>query len=74
MSAGIFREFLIEWIVCDDQPFTVIEDKKLRRLLRLCNPNAKGLSADTIHDDIIKSFENERKKIQEILQVLFIFI
>jgi hypothetical protein len=41
-------------------------------LLRLCNPNAKPLSADTIHDDIIKLFENEKKKIQEILQVLFI--
>ena len=72
---GYFREFLIHWVVCDDQPFLVVENKHLRKLFRLLNPNAKALSADTIHNDIMKSFKEEKNKIQEILQVfIFYFI
>ena len=46
-----------------------VECEHLRRLFCLLNPNAKSLSADTIHNDIMKSFEEEKNKIQEILQV-----
>lgn len=66
-----FRQFLIDWMVSDDQPFVVVEGEKFRRLLRLLNTNVKPLSADTIHNDIISSYKEEKNKIQEILQVFF---
>jgi uncharacterized protein YdaU (DUF1376 family) len=66
-----FRQFLTDWIVSDDQLFAVVEGEKFRRLLRLLNTNAKPLSADTIHNDIISSFKEEKNKIQEILLVFF---
>ena len=49
----------------------VVENEKLQRLFRLLNQNAKPLSADTIRNDIIKSFKEEKSKIQGILQVIF---
>lgn len=49
----------------------VVENEKLRRLFRLLNQNAKPLSADTIRSDIIKSFKEEKSKLQGILQVIF---
>ncbi|PKY47930.1 hypothetical protein RhiirA4_421790 [Rhizophagus irregularis] len=69
-----FWEFLVKWIVCDDQPFVVVECEYLRKLFRLLNPNAKSLSADTIHNDIMKSFKDEKNKIQEILQEQLTFL
>jgi hypothetical protein len=68
-----FRDFIVKWIVCDDQPFVVIEGDHLRHLFRLLNPSVKIPGADTIHNDILKSFKEESTRIQEILQV-FIFI
>jgi hypothetical protein len=47
----------------------VVECEYLRKLFRLLNPNVKPLSADTIHNDVIKLFEEEKNKVQEILQV-----
>jgi hypothetical protein len=61
--------------VCDDQPFVAVEGNHLRRLFRLLNPSVKVPGADTIHNDILKSFKEENTRIQEILQVfIFIFI
>ncbi|CAB5183107.1 unnamed protein product [Rhizophagus irregularis] len=67
-TSGSFREFLVKWIVCDDQLIVVVKCEYLRKLFCLLNPNAKSLSADTIHNDIMKSFKDEKNKIQEILQ------
>jgi hypothetical protein len=61
--------------VYDDQSFVAVEGNHLRRLFRLLNPNVKVPGADTIHNDILKSFKEENTRIQEILQVfIFIFI
>ena len=61
--------------MCDDQPFVAVEGNHLRRLFRLLNPSVKVPGADTIHNDILKSFKEENTRIQEILQVfIFIFI
>jgi hypothetical protein len=59
-------------VVCDDQPFQVVENKWLRKVFRLLNPNAKVISADTVRNDITKSYKEEKTKIQQMLQV-FIF-
>ena len=61
--------------MCDDQPFVAVEDNHLRRLFRLLNLSVKVPGADTIHNDILKSFKEENTRIQKILQVfIFIFI
>ncbi|CAH1771037.1 5342_t:CDS:2, partial [Entrophospora sp. SA101] len=33
-----FRNFLIRWIVCSNQPFIEIENEELKNLLRLLRP------------------------------------
>ncbi|CAB4445821.1 unnamed protein product [Rhizophagus irregularis] len=67
-TATIFREFITKWIVCDDQPFTVVENEQLRKIFRLLFPNIKTISADTARNNIIDAFKEERNKIQNILQ------
>uniref|UniRef100_U9T1U4 BED-type domain-containing protein n=1 Tax=Rhizophagus irregularis (strain DAOM 181602 / DAOM 197198 / MUCL 43194) TaxID=747089 RepID=U9T1U4_RHIID len=69
-TATIFREFITKWIVCDDQPFTVVENEQLQKIFRLLFPNIKTISADTARNDIIDAFKEERNKIQNILQVV----
>lgn len=59
----------MKWIVCDDQPFTVIESEHLKKIFRLLYPSVKAPSADTIRNDIMSAFKEERNKIQDILQV-----
>ncbi|CAG8754404.1 12237_t:CDS:1, partial [Funneliformis caledonium] len=55
-------------IVCDDQPFLTLESENLQNLFQILNSNIKIPSADTIHTDIIKCFNQEYVKIQDILQ------
>ena len=50
-----------------------MECEYLQKLFRLLNPNVKAFSADTIHDDVIKLYKEEKIKIQHILQV-FVFL
>jgi hypothetical protein len=56
-------------VVCDDQPFTVIEGTNLRKLLRLLNPTMVVPSADTIRNDLLESFKKERDLMRKTLQV-----
>ncbi|CAJ0912187.1 11219_t:CDS:2, partial [Entrophospora sp. SA101] len=58
-SAESFRNFLIRWIVCSNQPFIEIENEELKNLLRLLRPGVPLPSADTIKNEIIKSFDKE---------------
>ena len=67
----LFREYIVKWIVCDDQPFVAIECHELQMLLRLLNPNIKCPSADTIHNEIMDRYKEEKNTIREILQVFF---
>jgi len=45
----------------------IVECDQLQRLFRLLNSNAKIPEADTIHNNIIASFNDKSIKIQEIL-------
>ncbi|CAJ0747751.1 16278_t:CDS:10 [Entrophospora sp. SA101] len=67
-SAESFRNFLIRWIVCSNQPFIEIENEELKNLLRLLWPGVPLPSADTIKNEIIKSFDKERSNLKELLQ------
>ncbi|CAB4495821.1 unnamed protein product [Rhizophagus irregularis] len=67
-TQGTFRDFIVRWTVCDDQPFTAVESEHLRLLFRILNPIAKAPSADTLRSDVIDKFNEERNNIREILQ------
>jgi hypothetical protein len=47
-SQDLCDQYLVEWIVKEDQPFTQLESKNLIRILTLLKPNVKILSADTV--------------------------
>lgn len=63
-----FRKKLIQWIVCDDQPFTVVERIELRTLLKMLNREAEVPSADTVRDIILETFIKERDYMRKVLQ------
>jgi hypothetical protein len=65
-----FRKFVTKWIISDDQPFTTLENKCYRQMVKLLNPDALVPSADTIKSDIIKSFEEEQGKMKKLFQVI----
>jgi hypothetical protein len=68
---------LIQWIISDDQPFTVVEGGKFKEMIFTLNSAAKIPSADTIKNHIMKKFKTEQEKIRNKLQVtiyLFIYI
>ena len=73
VTLGSFWEFLVKWVVCNDQPFVAVKCEYLQNLFRLLNSSIKAFSADTIRDDVIKLYKEEKIKIQHILQV-FIFL
>ncbi|GES80463.1 ribonuclease H-like domain-containing protein [Rhizophagus clarus] len=67
-TQGIFQDFTVRWIICNNQPFTAVKSEHLRLLFCILNPIAKAPSADTLHNNIINKFNEERNKIREILQ------
>jgi hypothetical protein len=63
-----FRLKLIQWIVCDDQPFTVAEGTDLRFLFKMLNPNVQVPTADTIRAGILSIFSEEQDRMRQKLQ------
>ena len=51
-----FRKKLIDWIVIDDQPFTVIEGEKFIDMLTYLKFDLNLLSADTLQYDLDANF------------------
>jgi hypothetical protein len=64
-----FRKFLSKWIIADNQPFTTVENKHFRNMVKVLNPDALVPKADTIKNDIKESFDEEQKKRKILLQV-----
>lgn len=62
------------WIVDDDQPFTTLENKYFRQMVRMLNPDALVPSADTIKKNIMEYFKEEQEKMKKLFQVSFKFI
>ncbi|CAH1763824.1 8132_t:CDS:2, partial [Entrophospora sp. SA101] len=59
---------LIKWIVTSDQPFTVIESNFFKTMIKRLKPEAKIFSADTIRNNIFKSFNENLIFIKNLLQ------
>jgi len=69
-SIEVFEEFLVDWIVLNDQPFTEVESESFRKLLKLLKPNLKTVSADTIRRRILAKFDGKSKERKQIYQDL----
>ncbi|CAG8796190.1 12516_t:CDS:2, partial [Dentiscutata erythropus] len=63
-----FRKLLNKWIVLDNQPFTAVENKHFRKMIKLLNPIATIPTGDTIRNNIIKSYKDESIDIKFLLQ------
>jgi hypothetical protein len=64
-----FRDYLKEWIITTDQPFTAVEHPSFQKMIKLCNADAKVPSATTVKNDIMNDFDHERGNIRTLLQV-----
>jgi hypothetical protein len=62
------KKKLLRWIVISQQPFTVVEEITFQEFIKTFYPEAKLPTANTIKNNIMECYENETKKIQEILQ------
>ena len=51
-SQDLCDQYLLEWIVKEDQPFTQLESKDFIRILTLLEPNLKKISQTTYYDGI----------------------
>ncbi|GES73510.1 zinc finger BED domain-containing protein RICESLEEPER 1-like [Rhizophagus clarus] len=56
-----FCNDLVHWIIVDDQPFTVVQNTFFQKMIKRLNSNAIIPSSDTIHNDIIKIFNDEKE-------------
>ena len=65
----MFRNLLLRWIICSDQLFTEVENSDLQYLFRFLKSKVNIPSADTIKNDIIKIYKEEKTQLKEILQV-----
>ncbi|RGB30180.1 hypothetical protein C1646_765675 [Rhizophagus diaphanus] len=59
-TQGTFQDFIVRWTVCDDLPFTALESEHFRLLFHILNPIAKAPSADTLCNDAIDKFNEEK--------------
>ena len=63
-SPAIFKDYLLQWIISDDQPFTVVEGSALRKLLHYLRADITIPTGDTIKENIMKMFELEYTKLE----------
>ena len=68
-TAQNFRHHLVHWIVTTNQAFTAVEAPAFQQLIKLCNASAELPSADTVRNDIMRDFDEEKLKIRLLLQV-----
>jgi hypothetical protein len=61
----MFCSCLAKWIVCNDQPFTTVENEHFRNMIEILNPEAQVPSADTIKNNIMKRFNTEQTRMKE---------
>src|SRR5215216_4942682 len=64
-----FCKFITKWIITDDQPFTMLENKYFQQMIKFLNSDALIPSADTLKKNIMKIFEMEQKKMKKLFQV-----
>ena len=64
-SIEVFDEFLVDWIVLNDQPFTEVESESFRKILTLLKPNLKIFGADNVRRRILGLFQSKQFEMKE---------
>jgi hypothetical protein len=59
---------LVEWIIVNQHPFTIVEEPKFIDYINTLCPDAVLISADTIKRKIMDLYENNIAKMQEAFQ------
>jgi hypothetical protein len=62
------KKRLIQWIILDQQPFTIVEKVSFQNFLQTLYPKIKLPTANTIKNQVLGYHESGIKVIQEILQ------
>jgi hypothetical protein len=68
-SQELFEQKLLSFIICTDQPFSVVESTEFGSLLKFCNPEAHLIGRNAIRSRIKSLFERERSILQNKLKV-----
>jgi len=63
------HKLLINWIITDQQPFTIVENKSFKKFMLTIQPKYRLPSRHTIKDMIIKKFESAQSQIDNYLQL-----
>lgn len=63
-DANLIRQKLVEWIVCDEMSFRVVESAKFKDLMRTCEPRFQVPSRITIARDVFKLYCAEKDKLK----------
>lgn len=64
------RGKLVQWVIMNQQPFTVVEEPSFIEFVHSLHPSALVPSADTIKRNIYNLYEVNVKKIKDILQMV----
>jgi hypothetical protein len=67
-EAKTFRERLIEFIVCGQHAFSIVDQSEFKKLFETSSERIEIPSSKTIQRDIIKSFSDYRNKLIEIFK------
>jgi hypothetical protein len=62
------KKKLVQWIVINQHPFTIVQEAAFVEFIQTLTPNAKIPTANVIKNNIIDFYLVEQEKIQEILQ------
>jgi hypothetical protein len=60
---------LLKWIISNDYPFTVVEEKEFKQMVNLLHPDTKIPSADTIRRDLTFNFNKIKNLVEQQFQV-----
>ena len=62
------KEKLIQWIVINQYPFTIVQERAFRDFIQTIATNIHIPSASTIKTNIMKYYLANQEKVQKILQ------
>jgi hypothetical protein len=62
------KKKLVQWIVINQHPFTIVQEAAFVEFIQTLTPNAKIPTANVIKNNIMDFYLVEQEKIQEILQ------
>ncbi|GBC16343.2 zinc finger BED domain-containing protein RICESLEEPER 2-like [Rhizophagus irregularis DAOM 181602=DAOM 197198] len=63
------HNLFVNWIITDQQPFTIVENQSFKKFIASIQPKYKIPSRHTIKDMIMKKFENAQIQIKNYLQL-----